>query len=42
MTVEEFVQMSNCNAAKSIHYKWLQASSNKGDDLYMTTVDDYN
>jgi hypothetical protein len=41
MTVEEFAQMSNCNLAEFIHNKWLQASGNKSDDLYVATVDDY-
>ena len=41
MTIEEFAQMPNCNLAKSIHNKWLQASGNKGGDLYVATVDDY-
>ena len=38
MTAEEFAQMPNCNLAESIRIKWLQASGNKGGDLY---VDDY-
>jgi hypothetical protein len=33
--------MPNCNLAESIHNKWLQASDNKGGDLYVATVDDY-
>jgi hypothetical protein len=41
MTAEEFAQMPNCNLAESIHNKWLQASGNKGGDLYVATVDDY-
>ena len=41
MTAEEFAQMPNCNLAESIHNKWLQASGNKGGDLYTATVDDY-
>jgi hypothetical protein len=41
MTVEEFAEMPNCNLAESIHNKWLQASGNKGGDLYVATVDDY-
>jgi hypothetical protein len=42
MTAEEFAQMSNCNVAESIHNKWLQMSNNKGDNLYVATVDEYN
>ena len=41
MTVEEFAQMSNYNLAESIHNKWLQASGNKGGDLYVAAVYDY-
>jgi hypothetical protein len=41
MNTEEFVQMPNCNLAKSIPNKWLQASGNKGGDLYMATMDEY-
>jgi hypothetical protein len=41
MTAEEFVQMPNCNLVESIHNKWLQASGNKGGDLYVAIVDDY-
>jgi hypothetical protein len=42
MTAKEFAQMPNCNLAKSIHNKWLQASGNKGGDLYVATVDDFS
>jgi hypothetical protein len=41
MITEEFAQMSKCNLAKSIHKKWLQASGNKGGNLYVAIVDDY-
>ena len=41
MTAEEFVQMPNCNLAKSIYNKWLQASGNKGGNLYVATVKYY-
>ena len=41
MTPEEFAEMPSCNLAESIHNKWLQASGNKGGDLYVATVDDY-
>jgi hypothetical protein len=33
--------MSSCNIAESVHDKWLQASSNKGGNPYVATVDDY-
>lgn len=32
--------MPSCNLAKSVHNKWLQASNNKGGDLYVAKVDD--
>jgi hypothetical protein len=41
MNAEEFAQMPNCNLVEFIHNKWLQASGNKGGDLYVATVDDY-
>jgi hypothetical protein len=33
--------MPSCNLAESVHNKWLQASNNKGGDLYVVAVDDY-
>ena len=33
--------MPSCNLAETVHNKWLQASENKGGDLYVATVDDY-
>ena len=33
--------MPSCNLAETVHNKWLQASGNKGGDLYVATVDDY-
>jgi hypothetical protein len=41
MTGDEFAQMPNCSLAESIHNKWLQASGNKGGDLYVAIVDHY-
>ena len=41
MSESDFAQMPSCNLAESVHNKWLQASSNKGGDLYVATVDDY-
>jgi hypothetical protein len=41
MTSEEFSKMPNCNVAEYNHNKWLQASDNKGGDLYVTILDDY-
>ena len=33
--------MPSCNLAETVHNKWLQASGNKGGNLYVATVDDY-
>ena len=33
--------MPSCNLAETVHNKWLQASGNKGGDLYVAAVDDY-
>jgi hypothetical protein len=33
--------MPSCNLAETMHNKWLQASGNRGNDLYVATVDDY-
>jgi hypothetical protein len=33
--------MPSCNLAEFVHNKWLQASGNKGGDLYVATVDDF-
>ena len=33
--------MPSYNLVESVHNKWLQASGNKGGDLYVATVDDY-
>ena len=41
MSLSDFAQMPSCNLAESVHNKWLQASGNKGGDLYVATVDDY-
>ena len=32
--------MSSCNLAEIVHNKWLQQSDNRGNDLYIATVDD--
>ena len=36
----ELAEMPLCNLAKIVHNKWLQQSSNHGNDLYVATVDD--
>ena len=41
LSTDELAEMPSCNLAKTVHNKWLQASSNKGRDLYVATVDDY-
>ena len=33
--------MSSCNLAETVHNKWLQQSGNRGNDLYVETVDNY-
>lgn len=33
--------MPSCNLAESIHNRWLQQSGNRGNDLYVATVDDF-
>jgi hypothetical protein len=33
--------MPSCNLAETVHNKWLQASGNRGGDLYVAAVDDY-
>ena len=32
--------MPSCNLAETVHNKWLQQSRNRGNDLYVATVDD--
>ena len=41
LSTDELAEMPSCNLAETIHNKWLQASGNKGGDLYVATVDDY-
>jgi hypothetical protein len=31
--------MPSCNFAETLHNKWLQQSSNRGNDFYVATVD---
>jgi hypothetical protein len=33
--------MPSCNLTETVHNKWLQQSSNQGNDLYAATVDDF-
>ena len=41
LSTDELAEMPSCYLAKTVHNKWLQASGNKGGDLYVATVDDY-
>ena len=36
----DLAEMPSCNLVESIHNKWLQQSGNRGNDLYVATVDD--
>ena len=40
-TQDELAEMLSCNLAEIVHNKWLQASRNKGGDLYLSALDDY-
>ena len=41
LTPDELAEMPSCNFTKTVHNKWLQASGNKGGNLYIAVVDDY-
>ena len=41
LTQDLLAEMMSCNFAESVHNKWLQASDNKGGDLYVAPVDDF-
>ena len=41
LSTDELTEMPSCNLAETVHNKWLQASGNKGRDLYVAIVDDY-
>ena len=36
----DLTEMLSCNLAETVHNKWLQQSGNRGNDLYVATVDD--
>jgi hypothetical protein len=38
---DELAEMPSCNLTETVHNKWLQASGNRGNDLYTATVDNY-
>jgi hypothetical protein len=33
--------MPSCNLAELMHHKWNQQSGNRGNDLYIATIDDF-
>jgi hypothetical protein len=37
----ELAEMPSCNLAESIHNKWKHQSGDRGNDLYVATVDDF-
>lgn len=41
LTESELAEMPSCNLAETKHNAWLQASGNKGNDLYVACVDDF-
>jgi hypothetical protein len=38
--LEEMTNMPSCNLLETAHNKWLQQSSNRGNDLFAATCDD--
>jgi hypothetical protein len=41
LTESELAEMPSCNLAESMHHKWNHQSGNRGNDLYIATVDDF-
>jgi hypothetical protein len=41
LTESELAEMPFGNLAETVHNKWLQQSDNRGNDLYVSTVDDF-
>jgi len=41
LTEAELAEMPSCNLAETVHNKWLQQFGNRGNDLYIATVDDF-
>jgi hypothetical protein len=37
----ELADMPSCNLVEIVHNKWLQQLGNRGNDLYVATVDDF-
>jgi hypothetical protein len=40
LSLEEMADMPSCNLSETTHNKWLQQSSNRGNDLFAATCDD--
>jgi hypothetical protein len=40
LSLEEMADMPSCNLSEAAHNKWLQQSSNRGNDLFAATCDD--
>jgi hypothetical protein len=41
LTESDLAEMPSCNLAKIVHKKWLQQSGNRGNDLYVATINDF-
>jgi hypothetical protein len=41
LTNSELAEMPSYNLAKTVNNKWLQESSNQGNDIYVTTINDF-
>jgi hypothetical protein len=41
LTESELVEMPSCNLAKAKQNAWLHESGNRGNDLYVATIDDF-
>jgi hypothetical protein len=41
LTESELAEMPSCNLAETKHNAWLQESGNRGNDLYVASVDDF-
>jgi hypothetical protein len=40
-TKSELAKMPSCNLVETKHNAWLQQSGNRGNDLYVATVNDF-
>jgi hypothetical protein len=41
LTESKLAEMPSCNLAETKHNAWLQESSNRGNDFYVASVDDF-